>query len=139
MFLPFRHYSIEDKHKSDIQLCTRNIVMAFLCFFWFRSLMGDWYLWVYSYSFNQLKIKIFLLLILLLSLLLSLLLLLLLLLIPFIILSKLSHKQPLTVELSVFTGSFWSIIFFFHYWSLEHVEAFTCYVISQGVEGGEGL
>ena len=34
--------------------------MAFLCFFWFRSLMGGWYLLVYSYSFNQLKIKIFL-------------------------------------------------------------------------------
>ena len=34
--------------------------MAFLCFFWFRSLMGGWYLLVYSYSFNQLKIKILL-------------------------------------------------------------------------------
>ena len=34
--------------------------MAFLCFFWFRSLMGGWYLLVYSYCFNQLKIKILL-------------------------------------------------------------------------------
>ena len=34
--------------------------MAFLCFLWFRSLMGGWYLLVYSYSFSQLKIKILL-------------------------------------------------------------------------------
>ena len=34
--------------------------MASLCFFLIRSLMGGWYLLVYSYTFKQLKIKILL-------------------------------------------------------------------------------
>ena len=57
LFIPFRHYPIEDKHKSDRQLCTRNIVITFLCFFWIRNRMGGLYLLVYSCLFKQLKIK----------------------------------------------------------------------------------